>query len=95
MIAMTQALRLSASLLGILFLIQATQAAEPAPTRATAQYETRFLTRMIDHHAMAVMMAGMCEERAVHAELTGLCMNIVQAQTSEIGMMQALSLIHI
>lgn len=60
----------------------------PAPSRSEAKYEIRFLTSMIDHHHMAVMMGIMCEERAIHEELRELCHEIVAAQTSEIEMMQ-------
>ena len=43
---------------------------------------------MIDHHAMAVMMAMLCEDRAVHPELLALCEQIVVAQSAEIQEMQ-------
>lgn len=33
-------------------------AAEPAPTPAAAHFEVKFLTDMIDHHAMAVMIGA-------------------------------------
>ena len=61
---------------------------EPAPKKATARYEVRFLTDMIDHHAMAVMMSGLCLDRAVHENLLELCHDIAQAQTQEIQQMQ-------
>ena len=40
-------------------------AAAPAPDRATALYEIDFMEDMIDHHAMAVQTATLCEQRAV------------------------------
>ena len=63
-------------------------AAEPAPTQTQAQYEVRFMTAMIDHHAMAVMMAQMCIDKAIHPELVDMCNEIIAAQTQEIATMQ-------
>jgi uncharacterized protein (DUF305 family) len=60
----------------------------PAPDRATARWETRFLQDMIDHHMMAVMTAEVCVEQAVHEELRQLCENIIAAQSAEIREMQ-------
>lgn len=63
---------------------------DPAPTRNVAQYEVRFLTNMIDHHAMAVMMSETCLTNAtVHEELRALCNEIIAAQTQEIATMQS------
>ena len=64
-------------------------ASAPAPDKATAQYEVRFMTEMIDHHFMAVQMATMCLDKAIHLELKTLCENIVESQTKEIEMMQS------
>jgi uncharacterized protein (DUF305 family) len=64
-------------------------AAEPAPTPAQAKYEVKFMTGMIDHHAMAVMMAQMCLEKAVHEELRSMCQNIIATQSAEIQTMQS------
>ena len=63
-------------------------ASQPAPNRGTANFEVRFLTGMIDHHHMAVMMAEMCPGRATHAELLQLCESIRTSQMEEIEMMQ-------
>jgi uncharacterized protein (DUF305 family) len=60
----------------------------PAPTRAQARYEVKFLKGMIDHHAMAVMTAMLCEDRAVHPELVALCGQIAATQAAEIELMQ-------
>ena len=60
----------------------------PAPDVSTSKYEVRFMEAMIDHHAMAVMMAEICQQKAVHAELLTMCQSIEQAQTEEIGTMQ-------
>jgi uncharacterized protein (DUF305 family) len=64
-------------------------ASRPAPSRSTARYEIDFMTDMIDHHAMAVMMAEMCVEKAVHDELRRLCEGIIAAQSREIRQMQS------
>ena len=61
----------------------------PAPDRQTAKYEIRFMENMIDHHAMAVMMAEMCLEKAVHPELISTCQNIIATQSQEIQEMQS------
>ena len=67
----------------------AVRSAAPAPTKPAAKFEVDFLTGMIDHHHMAVMMAMMCQEKAVHADLESLCDDIVTSQSQEIEMMQA------
>lgn len=66
-----------------------TAASEPAPNPGTAGFEIRFLSNMIDHHAMAVEMGELCLERAVHEELTAMCSDIVASQQQEIDTMQA------
>ena len=63
-------------------------ASGPAPTRDQAVYEIRFLTEMIDHHAMAVMMADLCLERTIHSELRQLCESMKAMQMEEIVTMQ-------
>lgn len=63
-------------------------ASEPAPDKATAKFEVKFMQDMIDHHAMAVMTAEMCVEKATHEELRQLCENIIAAQSDEIQKMQ-------
>jgi uncharacterized protein (DUF305 family) len=60
----------------------------PAPTKAQAQYEVRFMTDMIDHHAMAIQMSQICLAKAVHEELRTLCQEIIVAQQQEIVTMQ-------
>ena len=66
-----------------------TIASAPAPSPSTSNFEIRFMTDMIDHHQMAVMMAEMCIARAIHPELRSLCENIRTAQMAEIEEMQA------
>ncbi len=64
-------------------------ASAPAPTVSQAKYEIRFMEEMIDHHAMAVMMADACLERATHPELLEMCNNIKTSQTNEINEMSS------
>ena len=45
----------------------------PASSEQTARFEVDFLTGMIDHHHMAVMMSQMCLEKAVHDDLVAAC----------------------
>lgn len=63
-------------------------ATDPAPTPSQANFEVRFLTEMIDHHAMAVMMAMLCDRRVEHTELLDLCHSIVETQSAQIELMQ-------
>lgn len=63
-------------------------ASEPAPEKSTARYEVDFMTDMIDHHAMAIMMAEMCLDKAVHEELESMCADIIAAQQAEIETLQ-------
>jgi len=64
-------------------------ASQPAPEKSTAKFEIDFLQDMIDHHAMAVMMAEMCLDEAVHAELRSLCEDMKAEQSQEIQQMQS------
>ena len=64
-------------------------AEEPAPEPSTARYEVDFLMNMIDHHAMAVQMAEICLDNAVHPELASLCESIKTAQSQEMAEMQS------
>ena len=65
-----------------------TRADEPAPNRSQARYEVGFMSMMIDHHNMAIMMAMLCEGRTVHPELQQMCEDIIAAQTAEIAEFQ-------
>ena len=60
----------------------------PAPTQSQSNYEIRFMTNMIDHHFMAVQVAELCQERAIHEELLALCQQIESTQQQEIDQMQ-------
>ena len=72
-----------------MLLPQTVAAAQPAPDAAATGYEISFLEGMIDHHAMAVQMASLCEGRAVHSELLSLCQQIASTQSQEIAQMQS------
>lgn len=67
----------------------AAYANEPAPTLAQSNFEVRFMTMMIDHHSMAVGMAMICTNKAIHPELHQLCENIIATQSAEIDEMQS------
>ncbi|HEY0944773.1 MAG TPA: DUF305 domain-containing protein [Opitutaceae bacterium] len=66
-----------------------THADAPAPTKEQQKFEVRFLTNMIDHHAMAVEMAKLCEGRAVHPEFLEMCAQIQTSQAAEIETMRS------
>ena len=73
----------------ILLAVSPVRAAAPAPDTATAKYEVRFMTNMIDHHTMAIMMAEVCVTKAIHEDLRELCRNIIETQSQERAMMQS------
>ena len=79
---------LVATLAGLVGVTGSASAGEPAPDERTARYEADFLTGMIDHHTMAVHMAMMCQEKAVHDELRQMCEDIAAGQQQEIEAMQ-------
>ena len=86
------AVRLAALALaaGLMVLAPAPAVADgPAPDRSTAKFEIRFMQDMIDHHFMAVQMAQICQQKAVHEELRALCEQIETTQAQEIEMMQS------
>lgn len=72
----------------LLLLAGGALASAPAPDRSAALFEIDFMEDMIDHHAMAVQMATLCESRAVHEELRSLCTQIRESQSQEIALMQ-------
>ena len=61
----------------------------PASAPSAANFEIKFMTDMIDHHHMAIMMAELCIAKAIHPELRSLCENIKAAQMAEIETMQS------
>jgi uncharacterized protein (DUF305 family) len=66
-----------------------TMASTPAPSQSVSNFEIKFMTDMIDHHHMAVMMAEVCIAQAIHPELRSLCESIRTAQMAEVEEMQA------
>lgn len=66
----------------------AARADAPAQDPKAAAFEVDFMTDMINHHSMAVMMGQTCVEKAVHDELAATCESIVQTQSQEIAQMQ-------
>lgn len=64
-------------------------ASPAAGARDHRAFEIRFLSRMIDHHAMAVHMAEACSTRARHPELLALAQRIRTAQRAEIVTMRS------
>jgi uncharacterized protein (DUF305 family) len=69
--------------------VRAGIASAPASDRATENFEVKFMTGMIDHHMMAVMMADICLAKTLpHEELTALCADIKASQSAEIVQMQ-------
>lgn len=79
---------IAAMLSAVVLLTAPVHATVPAPTPRQAHFEVRFLENMIDHHAMAVIMAQMCIEKAAHQELRQTCQTIIATQTAEIQQMQ-------
>jgi uncharacterized protein (DUF305 family) len=69
-------------------LAPAASASGPATNEKAAAFEVTFLTGMIDHHNMALMMAGPCPEKAIHPELRQMCASIITTQSGEIETMQ-------
>lgn len=79
---------LAFALSALLPLASITRASAPAPATDQQNFEIRFMTDMIDHHAMAVMMAELCLERAIHPELIAACEEMRDTQLEEIVTMQ-------
>lgn len=70
------------------FIAVGAEASGPAPHASTARFETEFMENIIDHHALAVKLASLCEGRATHAELITMCNEMRAAQLEEIGKLQ-------
>jgi uncharacterized protein (DUF305 family) len=63
-------------------------AAPASATEPRSNAERDFLVDMVSHHAMAVDMAEMAQEKATHPELKALAANITRSQTAEIRRMR-------
>ena len=59
-----------------------------ATERQQARLEIRYMKFTIDHHAMGVQMAQMCQEKAVSGDLKDLCARIEEVQSQEIVQLQ-------
>jgi uncharacterized protein (DUF305 family) len=82
--------RLGIAAIAAVSLLAALLVAAPASAtgpRSTA--ESAFLVDMVGHHAMAVQMAEMAQEKATHSELKSLADEIVRSQTAEIRRMRS------
>lgn len=82
-------LRLMACIVLVIGSVLPSVADTPAPSETQAKFEINFLTRMIDHHLMAVEMGRACEKYATHKSLRTLGRNIIKTQTHEIAQMQS------
>lgn len=49
-----------------------------------AEFEIAFMTMMIEHHSMAIMMSVDCLQRAYHPEMLNMCAEMIAAQGDEI-----------
>lgn len=58
------------------------------PAGSAANFEIRFMTGMIDHYQLAVRMAGLGVERAVHPELRSMCETIAMARANSLWQLQ-------
>ncbi len=82
-------LALVAVFAGVLFAATPAAASAPAPDRSAANFEVKFMTRMIDHHALAVAMGEICVDKAVHDELRSMCEGIIATQSQQIALLQS------
>lgn len=72
------------------FLVSPASATAPASEPRAARYEVHFMTHMIDHHHMAVMMTGIClQEVDIDPEFRELCQTMLTDQSQEITLMQS------
>jgi uncharacterized protein (DUF305 family) len=75
--------------LGIAVLAALSLSSVATATGPRSAAERGFLTDMVGHHAMAVEMARMAQEKAMHPELKTAADKIVSTQTAEIDRMQS------
>lgn len=59
-----------------------------APQPSTAKFEVDYMEEVVDHHTAGLVMAQMCIDKAVHAELRALCQESLQSQSMQIRMLQ-------
>lgn len=63
------------------------QAARPTPVGYDIENDLEFIDLMVPHHQLAVDMARLAEQNAVHGELKGMARDIIWAQEDEINRM--------
>lgn len=63
-------------------------AGDAGATGPSSAYDKAFLTEMVSHHAMAVEMAKMAQEKATKPELKRTAGTIIRTQSAEITRMQ-------
>jgi len=61
----------------------------PAPDKAIAKFEIRYMEFSIDHHSMGVRMAQLCVQKAITPDLLELCQRNLANQTKEIMTLQS------
>ncbi len=62
-----------------------------AALQNASNFDRKFLREMTNHHQMALMMAGMVVDSAVHSETRKLAQSVIQSQSAEIEKMRQLS----
>jgi uncharacterized protein (DUF305 family) len=67
---------------------QGRMATDLVALQTAADFDREFITQMIPHHQMAVMMAAMVADGATHPEVRQLAQSIRRSQTAEIEQMQ-------
>ncbi len=86
---MLKRLSLLLGLVGAILLLAAQSVSADAPVTGRAgRAEVRFMEGMIDHHQMALDMAGHCLPKAATEAVRTLCQNVIDAQTPEIELMR-------
>ena len=74
----------------VLALLAALAITAPASaSKPRSKAERAFLVDMVAHHVMAIDMAEMAKEKAVHQELEDLADDIIRTQTAEIDRMRS------
>lgn len=56
---------------------------------SAADFDREFVTQMIPHHEMAIMMAQMLQSSTQRSEMKQLAANIITSQSQEIDLMRS------
>jgi uncharacterized protein (DUF305 family) len=78
----------SALLIGVVVSAGMVARADDPSTGRAGRAEVRFLQGMIDHHTMALDMAGDCLKKAKTDSVLKLCQGVIDAQSAEIKTMR-------